>query len=438
MNIKIIIILIFILIMIFLIGCNNYNSANKKNIVVSLDDNGDFSSIQDAINSAKAGDKILIKAGTYYESIKIKKSATQSDPIVIKNYANDKVVINGSKLKERTTWGGLIEISHSSYIFLSGLEVQHSNNSGILVENSNNIIIENIKSYDTTSSGIGVWESSAISIHSNEIELACNDGEQECITIAISNDVNVTNNEVHHNGKGTNGGEGIDIKEGSFNVIVKRNHVHHLHGSNRPALYADAWDKHTYNILFDSNKVHDIEANAMAIASEMGGLLERVTFVNNIIYDSHDGGFIVGGWTEGGQVVKSNPVEHINIINNTFYNVGGDGIYIGNQDAKDVYIINNIIQNTNKQELPIYIQYTPLSEVNISNNLIDSSYESYGQKSDIIGNPLFVDAIDKNFHLLSTSPAINVGVKNDFSQFDYDGNRRNQAEVDIGAYEFKN
>ena len=51
---------------------------------------------------------------------------------------------------------------------------------------SSYITIEKNYTYNTVSSGIAVWNSNNIIIDGNEVELACNDGEQECITVAVT------------------------------------------------------------------------------------------------------------------------------------------------------------------------------------------------------------------------------------------------------------
>ena len=396
----------------------------------------DFTSIQNAVDMAQAGDTVYIKAGTYNERVFFSTSGTPSHPIVFKRYGQDHVVIDGTGIDWSESWGGLLDVSDVNYITISGLEVKHSTHAGYYMDNVHDVIIQYSHTYDTFSSGIGVWESNNIVLSHNEVELACNDGGEECISIATSHHVSVIYNEVHHAGPGSNGGEGIDVKEGSHDVQVKYNHVHHMSGADRPALYADAWDLHTYHILFEANRVHDIKANAIAVASEMGGLLEDVTFVNNIIYNVQSEGMIVGGWTADGQTVSSNPVEHISIINNTFYNFRGDGIYVGNEDAKDIKIYNNIIQSRHNQ-FPIYIDYIPVSQVEIRHNLLDRDYDAYGQIGDRVGNPLFIDALHGDYHLQSNSPAINAGIPNNLSLLDYDkNNRQNNGQWDIGAYEY--
>jgi len=423
----------------FLFICITYISAQTYYVDKNPNNNADFHTIEEAIDTMQAGDTILIKAGTYRERVYIEKSGTRANPIIIKNYANDKVIIDGTGITWNGEWGGLFQIDRGRHIKISGLKIQHSTHAGIFLDNAHYIDIKNMQTYDTYSSGVGVWNSSYVEVQGNDVNLACNDGGQECITISDSHHVDVTYNEVHNSGPGTNGGEGIDIKQGSHDVAVKYNKVHHIYGSSRPGLYADAWDVHTHHIIFESNKVHHVGGNAMSVASEMGGLLEYVSFVNNIIYNNADGGLIVGGWTADGQVVPSNPVEHINIINNTFYNTGGDGIYIDNIYAKDINIYNNIIQSRDKVELPLYIKEgVNLSEVDIRRNLVDSELYSYGQNSEIVAYPLFVDAAKGDFHLQFNSLAINAGKKSIFSLFDYEKNSRLEDGLwDIGAYEYQ-
>jgi len=420
-----------------LLSVLSYIPLCATDYTVSSSGGADFTTIQAAVDAVQAGDTITIKAGTYHERVFIETSGTKSNPVVIQNYHTDKVIIDGTGINWNGTWGGLFEISYSGYISISGIEIEHSTHAGIFLDNAHHITIKNTKTNDTFSSGIGVWESDYVLVSKNEVKLACNDGGEECISIVTSHHVEVIENEVHHTGPGTNGGEGIDVKQGSHDVTVKYNHVHHIRNPDRPALYADASDLYTHHILFESNRVHDIAGNGVSVASELGGLLAYVTFVNNIIYNNRDGGMIIGGWTSEGEVVPSNPVKHINIINNTFYNTGGDGIYVDNLYAKDIKIYNNIIQSKNKRESPISLRNgVDISEVDIRKNMVDSELYSYGQSSDIVADPLFVDGAHGDFHLQVKSPAINAGIQNNFSLLDYSKNSRLQDGIwDIGAYE---
>ncbi len=271
------------------------------------------------------------------------------------------------------------------------------------------------------------------------MELACNDGEQECITISQSSFCNVFDNEIHHNGQGTNGGEGVDAKQGSHDVNIYQNNVHHL--NNRLGIYADAWDVHTYNINIYNNKVHHCSESGIAIASENGGLIENVKVYNNIIYTNKYGGIEIGAWSDiGFQGAK--PISDIKLINNTCFNNGnyaggwGFGIYIDNPDASNIFIQNNICSDNSAQ---LSIQQMNGNAI-IENNLIYGNNTASGTLSGnnaFFQSPQFVDISTDDFHLQSNSPAIDNGAVLGSPIFDFENNTRPfGTSVDIGAYEY--
>lgn len=80
--------------------------ANAKDIFVSPTGAGSgtltspYGSIQSAIDAAKAGDIIYLRKGTYAPSknIQVKTSGAKGNPITIKPYMNEKVVIDGENM----------------------------------------------------------------------------------------------------------------------------------------------------------------------------------------------------------------------------------------------------------------------------------------------------------------------------------------------------
>ncbi len=395
--------------------------------------------LQKGANIAVAGDTVYVKEGTYNERVLFSNSGTATDVIVFTNFLNDAVIIDGNSISWGASWNGLVDLSDVNYIEFSGFTVQNADYTGIWIENASYITVKNCKTYNTFSSGIGVWNSSNITIHNNEVELACNDGEQECITLSQSSFCNVFNNEVHHNGQGTNGGEGIDVKQGSHDINIYKNEVHHL--NNRLGIYADAWDMHTYNINIYNNKVHHCSESGIAIASENGGLIENVKVYNNLVYTNKYGGIEIGSWSDiGFQGVM--PISDVKIINNTCFNNGnydsgwGFGIVIDNPNASGVLIQNNICSDNSAQ---LSVQQINGSAV-IENNLIYGNNTASGTlvgNNAILQNPLFIDVSVDDFHLQSTSPAIDNGASLGAPIFDFENNNRPfGASVDIGAYEY--
>ncbi|KAF1920762.1 pectin lyase fold/virulence factor [Ampelomyces quisqualis] len=81
-------------------------SSNAKEIYVSPSGNGSgtstapFGSIQSAVNAAAAGDVIYLRAGTYKPSanIQITKSGTRIQPITLRSYEKEKVILDGENM----------------------------------------------------------------------------------------------------------------------------------------------------------------------------------------------------------------------------------------------------------------------------------------------------------------------------------------------------
>lgn len=402
-----------------------------------------WKTISKAANSLTAGDTVYIGAGTYQERVIPAQSGTAGNYITYTAIPGDVVIIDGSSLTLPPYESGLVHIEDRNYIKISGLTVQNvgpnQNNAGIYIDNANNIIINKNKTYNTTSSGIGVWGSTNVSIISNEVELACNDGEQECITVGETAGFEVKNNHVHHNGPGTNGGEGIDVKDGSSAGIVSNNHIHDL---SRLGIYVDAWDKHTHAIEINGNRVYNCENDGIVLTSEMGGLLENVSVSNNLAYDNMYNGIAV---TPNGPVAQP-PMKNITVMNNTLYNNGdstipnpwGGGIVVDNPNIQTLVIRNNIISQNLLYQILMDVTVTDLS---VDHNLIYGfrNYSNEIKGSSVVeGNPLLLGPSAGNFHLNSNSPAIDTGSSVNAPVIDIEFTSRPQLQgYDIGAYEYK-
>ncbi len=411
----------------------NGNDANAGTEIQS------WRTIQKAANTVIAGDTVYIKSGTYNERVIIQNSGNTNNYIVFSAYQNDNVLIDGNGISWGSSWNGLLDISDKSYIKIIGLTIQNSDYAGIFLENSTNIELKNNYIYNTFSSGIGVWNSNDIVVENNEVELACNDGGEECISVANSYNCEIFENNVHNNGAGTNGGEGIDVKDGSYSVNVYKNNVHHL--NKRLGIYADAWNKHTYDINIFQNTVHHCSESGIAVCSENGGLIENVNIYNNIIYYNKYGGIELGSWSDIG-FTGTKPLKHIKIINNTCYRNGdydngwGYGIVVDNPDAEDIIIRNNICSSNSAQIAITQINNGGIIDHNLFYGNNNAQGTLYGTDS-IIGNPLFVDTLSFNFNIEQNSPVIDNANPVNAPNVDFEDKLRpNGSGYDIGAYEF--
>jgi len=406
-----------------------------------------WQTIQKAADTLVAGDTVYIRAGTYEEQVIPVNSGSANNYITYASYPGETVMIDGNSITLPKYETGLFVVEDINYIKVSGLGIVNAgpndNNAGIYVDNAHHVIIENNYTYNTASSGIGVWDGSNIIIDGNEVRLACNDGEQEDITVSGTDTFEIKNNHVHEGGPGTNGGEGITVKGGATNGKIYKNHVHDLTRGERTCIYIDAWGTTaTSNIEIYQNVLHNSGAG-ISLASEDGGLVRNIKIYNNIVYDNQTNGLEIGDW--GRLLIRVRPVESITFTNNTVYNNGssgwGGGFYNENPDVKDIVVRNNIFSQNPTFQI---VNDTKVS-LTVDHNLIDGTqvYTSAISGTDtVVGDPLFVNASGADFHLQANSPAIDNGSAAGAPNDDFDDNSRpqdgdgnNTAVYDIGAYE---
>ncbi len=404
--------------------------------------------IQHAANTLEAGQTVYIMEGVYEERVIPQRSGTPGNYIVYAANPGDTPTIDGANISLPDDLVGLFEVTNRQYIRVSGLRIinagPNDNDAGIMVNESDHIIIENNKTFNTVSSGIGVWGSTNITIDGNEVELACNDGEQECITVAQTDIFEISNNNVHHNGPGTIGGEGIDAKDGCSNGTIHHNYVHDLNA--RLGIYMEAWDKHTFNIDVFQNVVGDIfSADGISVASEMGGVLENVRIFNNVVYRAGCNGISVARNGDSPQ----HPLKDISIINNTLYDNGsascyggewGGAISIDNPDTQNLVVRNNLCSQNLLYQIEVELDIPPGSYT-IDHNLIypfrDELTEETRGDNFVEADPQLVDPANLDLHLKAGSPAIDAGSATAAPEDDLDGVTRPQGPAhDIGAFEY--
>jgi len=423
--------------------------------------------ITKAVNVAVAGDTVYVKEGNYNEKITVNNSGSPGNFITFMAYPGHTVTIDGTGLSI-PGWEGLVEIRGKSYINISGFRIVNSTWAGVFVtmgyygEKSSYITIEKNYIYNTYGSGILMQWGNNYIIDNNEIELACNAPSNIRVEeiISIQNHVDtfeVRNNYIHDGGLPQFGGEGIDAKWNVSNGKIYNNHIHDVRGIG---IYIDSWVGSWYwgdysqigngyarDIDVFSNRVYNVTlgeyGTGLAISAETGGIVERINVYNNIIYNNGFNGIMIPAYSGLNSPVGL--ITNVSVINNVFYNnlEGGADIGYWPTSLNNVILRNNIFSQN--QRWQVRIKSTPdIQNIIMDHNLIDgyrnftqNNYYTIKGSNHIEANPQFIDVSKADFHLHSTSFAIDKGSSTNAPATDYDGNTRPKGNgYDIGAYEY--
>ncbi|MFZ3382749.1 MAG: right-handed parallel beta-helix repeat-containing protein [Candidatus Methanoperedens sp.] len=401
--------------------------------------------ISKAANTLVAGETVYVKEGTYSEKISIQNSGLPGIYNTFAAYPGDNVTIDGMGLVSQ--WEGIFTVNGASHIKISGFNILHSGYAGVRVNGggtSLDVIIEKNYFNDIYSSAIYTENAGpGIIYDSNEVtgsHKAAMSTEGEVVDMVNVNGFEIKNNYIHDNFHA----ESITAKEGASNGLIHHNNVKPVESAG---IYLCAWTDIQQNIEVYDNIIHDGPGSSrgIAMAVEGGGSLTGIKVYNNIVYNNGASGINVAHYhtCDANSLCISGPIDNIQIVNNVVYNNGvvenwGGGINIQYGNTTKVIVSNNIVsQNRNYQ-----IVNKAGVNATIINNLIDGYVggEDETKGSDYIeGDPLFINPVNADFHLESTSPVIDKGTSTDAPSTDFDGTPRPQgAGYDIGAIEYKN
>jgi hypothetical protein len=333
--------------------------------------------IMRGISALGPGDTLYIREGTYAEALGGFPSGTSWDaPVIIAAYPGERVVIRPASANR------VAYFTSCHHVILDGFVLDGANvgyNVIKITSEAHHIRVQNSEIMGAPESGILVTNHGSVLSDSNEF----------------------LNLDVHDNGPG----HGIYLE--SSNNLVDRCLIHHNQG----------WGVHVYNGSYPNESADNnvVSNNAM---------------YDNARTDNRARGFVLG--CGSGNLAYNNLVW------------GNDhGIQIG-FDASDSKVYNNVVYAN--RGIGVQIR-SDSDDAVVRNNII---YQNGGEAISDLGSgtlqdhnlvatdPEFVDASIHDFHLQSTSPAIDAGATLDEVPDDFDRVARPQgAGYDIGAYEFQ-
>jgi parallel beta-helix repeat protein len=316
-----------------------------------------WKTIQKAANTAKAGDNVFIRAGTYKERVQINVSGTSTAPITFSNYLSEVVVLDETGVTPGDDLSAIIRIPGRNYVTIKGFELRNFRTTldtkvpvGILVDGactgvkllSNKIhhIEQNNTedgNFDANAHGIGVYGTSAtpisgLVIDGNELSyLRLGASEALALNGNVTN-FTVSNNYIHHANniaidvigfEGTNSNKALDRAR---NGTIICNTITAIDSSTNPAyggnfssgggalavagIYVDGGTQ----VVIERNHIFGCNYGIELASEAANGKTDFITVRNNVIRHNHLAGITLGGYDE-----LRGATENCTILNNTIY-----------------------------------------------------------------------------------------------------------------------
>ena len=416
-------------------------------------------------NTAKAGDTVYIKEGTYNERLYPVNSGTPGNYIkfIGKNAIIDNRMLSGGRSECS------IRLIHLDWIWIEGFTIYPSINirciwmgiddfvSGETKFSSNlrikgNHIIANARPHNLIHVGhYGgggmeegkntdiIIEENTLTLSGTELEFPSNNAEM--ISLSYTNRCEVRYNQIYGSF-----GIGMCFKGGYTNLKIHHNIVEK---SANQAIYLDGYARYGANVEIYNNYLKDvgpfrtpyylIPQPIITLGAEWGQsatiphLKENVKIYNNILINA-DVGVNIGGGQNSPTIAT---FQNIHVYNNTIINMTGYGIQaptwgINPPILKDIVIRNNLLYGGKKGTDDV-IYHKNVLGITIENNHYSSGTSRDPGIFPTYGNPLFVSITD--YHLRKESPCVDTGTSNGAPLFDYD-NKPRIGNPDRGAHEY--
>ncbi len=362
----------------------------------------------------RAGDNVYLRAGSDFDlsalgdaglRLRASESGTAAMPITITRYGSGAAPI--LRNPTGTTDRRMISVE-GSYVVIDGLELSNAHYAGIYIDGTVGHVT--VRNCDIHHVGVGV--------------------------VAFAPNLLITRN-VFHDGTMVVNTMGGDDDYGANGIV--------LSGSNIEISYnrAERLVAPSYDFTVDGGFV------------ELYDTTSDVSIHHNVVVDSE--GFTEGGSGSGDTIARVSVAYNLAIDNNGFFALhnGGDGFAA---DFVDCSFTNNTIVETSGATIFWFSGVATAASFTFRNNVIASSAGRIFQRpgtlvhthnvfpsgvtlgltadsTDLVADPLFVNAAMRDMHLRAGSPAIDVGTTALFTT-DLDGVPvPSGGGVDRGAYE---
>ena len=351
-------------------------------------------SIEAAIKTASAGDKVLVHGGVYDEKIDVEHIfGNQKEWIKISNYPGEKPILFTSDT------GKVFNLEKCAFVQVNGFTIKEPKGVGIRVFNSHHIIVSNNEVYGLGKRGNPGGGAHAIVadgrkdrtshdilitgnyLHDNltRFDAFGNKTDDETLTMkgAVSYST-IENNRVEDNqfiGIDIIGPEKDDWGHSHHNVI-RNNYVARNGGKYGDAIYIDGGANH----IVEHNLVEFNRGSGISAGQEHGGeMLRNITIRNNAIKNQQENQFYLGDTSNSTSDISNILFEE----NYVYASSAADNAHIGVGAGTDLQMKNNYFELSGSDIIrKVYDAGSP----NMSSNALkNNSYNTDYAKSEIEG-----------------------------------------------------
>jgi hypothetical protein len=386
-----------------------------------------WKTLSKAGNTASAGDVVLVKVGTYNETLVIQNDGQPGNPITFQAYPGEQPVIDG-ELSRR----GIV-LDNRKNIVINGFKIINMGSStayGIQMDNTENIVISNnyIEGPDSRDAGCIKFSGTLKNITIDRNILYFTDDGITGYAPSTGNyeDFLICNNTIV--GKALYGPDShpdsIEI-EGNINRMKI---VNNIIGEGRSAnVYITSTDSmHTLqDIIISGNLIFQKASSGISKQIHFdtrfpGTVVNNLTIESNSIITYGNGvyqhGISIGDCVASNIKIRNNLLYDSILFRRDFYDSDYNLFYKSPDNTKAMIVQNNV-------------HYSSLSAFRFA-------YQN-SELHSIQADPLFIDLDKDNFHLSLDSLAVNAGddVLNSSKDLDCN-NRPSDGKYDIGAYEY--
>lgn len=390
---------------------------------------GSDEEFEDKANKLQPGDQLVLHGGTYSQTGRraITVKGSREKPIIIRAFGD------GTPLLTRPAGDythNNVEIIDSAYLVIKGLHFQ-GGSSGVRFIGGHHITFEDntISATGNNALSMNSANSDAFIIRRNHIHhtgldrsnptegegmyVGCNDHQCE-----VSNSL-IEGNYIHDlRGSSRGGNDGIEVKVGSYNNMIRHNVIHNTDiGTRYPCIF----------VYGGGRAINIVESNILWNCGEAIQVVSDAVIRNNIIFNSDTG--ITAAPHSQVPLIKN-----VTIVNNT---IAGHGqcLYLRWKNSTDMVLANNAI-------------YCPGTSAINAADLIGVTINANFVEGDLLGVKLdgsrflsggsaasaFVNMSAKNYW-----PTVNSVLRGKTNAgfvpvLDFNGTRRS-APSDVGAYQ---